>query len=111
MSDMWMPPHTRRPPFLTRLESSRQQYAYGCEYDRGIERFGWRVLGRSRPFGTERARKILRGSIAPAGESKHASALPFRDLDEDMRCRPEAIDADRPDLTNPPVAAPTGAEP
>jgi hypothetical protein len=97
--------------FLDRLESSRQQYAYGCEYDRGIERFGWRVLGRSRPFGTERARKILRGSIAPAGESKHASALPFRDLDEDMRCRPEGIDAERPDLTNPPVAAPTGAEP
>ena len=105
MSDMWMPPQTTRPPLLHRLQRGRHQRADRGEDDCGVERLGRRLLRAARPHRAERAREVLRGGVALAGESEHAPALPDRHLRQDMGGGAEAVETERQILSDLPSPA------
>ena len=91
-----MDPRTdHRPSPAHRAKSRGNQRADRCEDDHGVELLG-RLLGRiAGPNGPEGARELLCLVVAGPGPGKHPSPLCDRYLADDVRGRPEPVQAER----------------
>ena len=88
-----MPPHTTRPPFFTAASAAGTSAPTGAKMIAASSASGGRSSEPPAQTSAERTGKILRGLVARTGEGINASALPRRDLDENVRRCAEAIEA------------------
>jgi hypothetical protein len=95
---MWIPPHTTVPPGAHGAQRERHERAVGREDDRGVQRLGRGVAGRSGPRRAELTGEALRRLVAGPGERVDPPALPDGDLGHDVRGRAEAVEAQPPCL-------------
>ena len=95
MSDMWMPPQTTRPPFLTAFSAAGTSAPTGAKMIAASSGSRRHFVRAARPDRAERAREILRRRIALAGEGEHPPALPDRHLRQDVGGGAEAVEAER----------------
>ena len=102
---MWMPPQTTLPPGRDGAQRERDEAAVGREDDRGVERLRRRRARRAGPRRAELAGERLRDVVAVARERVDLAALRARDLDEDVRGRTEAVEAEAPRVAAHPQAA------
>ena len=83
-----------RPARGDRPQRRRDERADGREQDRGVELLRRLAVGAAGPLGAELARERLRLLVARAGEGEDAPPLRPRDLRDDVRGGPEAVEAE-----------------
>src|SRR6202007_269549 len=108
ISDMWMPPHTTRPPFFTARKAAGTSAPTGAKMMAASSGSGGASSEPPAQARAERAREALRVVIAGPGEGMDAAALPDRDLGEDVGGGAEAVDAEALAGPGHAVAAPAG---
>ena len=91
---MWMPAHTTLPPLATARSAAGTSSPAGAKISARVQLLGRRAERVAGPLGAERAGERLRLGVVGAGEGEHAPALVARHLADDVRGRPEAVEAE-----------------
>ena len=88
-----MPAQTTTPPRAVAARRRRHQRADRRKDQRGVERRRSLLVASARPVNAKAPRKRLRRVVARPREGKYLSPLGQRDLRDQVRRRPEAVDA------------------